>query len=122
MSSFHVDGRISIKLEYDLAVRLAEFILNSGTEDKQVLALAHKLSQIDDDEQQPLVKKKFYKEGWSSWDEETSSQEKPYSKEDVYPKEGVYSKEGMYSKEQSLENNWQEEKRTPIRIRRSQKI
>lgn len=110
MSSFHVDGRISIKLEYDLAVRLAEFILNSGTEDKQVLALAHKLAQIDDDDQQPPLKKKFYKEGWSSWDEEMSSQEKPYSKE------------GMFSKEQSLENNWQEEKRTPIRIRRSQKI
>ena len=62
MSSFHVDGRISIKLEYDLAVRIAEFILNSGTEDRQFLALAHKLAQIDEDDQQPPVKKKFYKE------------------------------------------------------------
>lgn len=107
MSSFHVDGRISIKIEYDLAVRLAEFILNSGTEDKQFLALAHKLSKIDDDEPTPSVKKKFFKEGWNSWDE--------------VDKQESYSKEGMYSKEQPLDSDW-EEKKPPIRIRRSQKI
>lgn len=53
MSSFHVDGRVSIKLEYDLAMRLGEFILSSGTEDKQFIALGHKLLNLDEDENAP---------------------------------------------------------------------
>ncbi len=53
MSSFHVDGRVSIKLEYDLAMRLGEFILSSGTEDKQFIALGHKLLNLDEDENSP---------------------------------------------------------------------
>ena len=50
MSSFHVDARITVKLEYELAMRLGEFILSSGTEDKQFLALGHKLVNIEEDE------------------------------------------------------------------------
>jgi len=52
MSSFHVDARVSIKLEYELAVRLGEFLLQSGTDDKQVLALGHKLNNLEEEEEQ----------------------------------------------------------------------
>lgn len=64
MSSFHVDGRVSIRLEYDLAMRLGEFILSSGTEDKQFLALGHKLLNLDEDENSPskFGKREFYQE------------------------------------------------------------
>jgi hypothetical protein len=50
MSSFHVDGRVTIKLEYELAMRLGEFILNTRTEDKQFVALGHKLLNLDEEE------------------------------------------------------------------------
>jgi hypothetical protein len=50
MSSFHVDSRITLKVEYELAVRLGKYILDSGTEDKQILAMAHKLCNLDEDE------------------------------------------------------------------------
>ena len=53
MSSFHIDARIDIKLEYELALRLGEFILSSGTVDKQILALGHKLNNMEADEDQP---------------------------------------------------------------------
>jgi len=48
MSSFNVDARIVVKLEYDLAVRVGEYLLNSGTEDKQILALGHRLVKADE--------------------------------------------------------------------------
>lgn len=48
MSSFNVDARIVVKLEYDLAVRVGEYLLNSGTEDKQILALGHRLVKVDE--------------------------------------------------------------------------
>ena len=48
MSSFHVDGRIAVKLDFDLAIRLGEFILAKGSEDKQIQALAHVLVNMDD--------------------------------------------------------------------------
>lgn len=51
MSSFHVDSRINLKLEYELAIRLGELILGAGTEDKQLLALGHKLANMDDEKQ-----------------------------------------------------------------------
>jgi hypothetical protein len=58
MSSFHVDARISVKLEVELAIRLGEMILSSGTEDKQILALGHMLCNIDkDDEENPTQSK-----------------------------------------------------------------
>jgi hypothetical protein len=50
MSSFHVDARIGVKLEVELALRLGEMILASGSEDKQILALGHMLCNIDKDE------------------------------------------------------------------------
>jgi len=53
MSSFHVDARITIRLEYELATRLGEFILSSGTEDKQFIALGHKLVNIDEENENP---------------------------------------------------------------------
>lgn len=58
MSSFHVDGRISIKLEYELAVRLGEFIIKSGTLDKQIIALGYKLYNMDEENAPaPVVQK-----------------------------------------------------------------
>lgn len=52
MSSFHVDSRINLKLEYELAIRLGEMILRAGTDDKQILALGHKLANMDEDKQE----------------------------------------------------------------------
>jgi hypothetical protein len=46
MSSFHVDGRVTVKFDFDLATRLGDFILESGTADKQFLALGHKLQNL----------------------------------------------------------------------------
>ena len=66
MSSFHVDARIDLKLEYDLAIRLGEFILSSGTEDKQLMALGHKLANLDENENSPrpynAPRKNYYRE------------------------------------------------------------
>jgi len=63
MSSFHVDGRVSIKLEYDLAMRLGEFILSSCSEDKQFVALGHKLLNLDEDDESPNFRKReFYQQ------------------------------------------------------------
>lgn len=56
MSSFHVDSRINLKLEYELAIRLGEMILRAGTEDKQILALGHKLANMDEDKQEFVPK------------------------------------------------------------------
>lgn len=52
MSSFHVDGRIAIKMEYELAVRLGEFINKARPVDRQIAALGHRLSRLADEEQQ----------------------------------------------------------------------
>ena len=46
VSSFHVDSRINLKLDYELAIRIGEVILRAGTEDKQILALGHKLANM----------------------------------------------------------------------------
>jgi hypothetical protein len=79
MSSFHVDGRVTIKLEYELAMRLGEFILNARTEDKQFVALGHKLLNLDEEEvPQNIIRstgrilngpdKEPNDESWSGWD------------------------------------------------------
>jgi hypothetical protein len=47
MPSFHVDGRIAVRMEFDFAVRLGEFILAQGTEDKQFQAFAHQLVNLE---------------------------------------------------------------------------
>ena len=47
MSSFHIDGRIAVKMEFDFAIRLGEFILAQGTEDKQFQAFAHQLVNME---------------------------------------------------------------------------
>ena len=48
MASFHVDARISVKMEYDLAVQLGELILASNPEDQKLRALGYKLVNLDD--------------------------------------------------------------------------
>jgi hypothetical protein len=48
--AFDIDDRVSLKLEYELAVRLGEFILKAGTEDKQLVALGHKLYNLEEDD------------------------------------------------------------------------
>lgn len=53
MSAFHVDDRIEIKMEVGLAVRLGQFVLSPPGErvqDTQLLALAHKLCNLLEDE------------------------------------------------------------------------
>lgn len=50
MSSFHVDARISLKLECEMAIRLGDLILSSGTADKQLKALGHKLKNIEEED------------------------------------------------------------------------
>lgn len=55
MFSFSIDSRIVVKLECDLAVRVGECLLNSGIEDKQILALGHRLKNIDEEEEQQQI-------------------------------------------------------------------
>lgn len=50
MSSFHIDDRIEIKMEIELCNRLGEFIVNSGTPDKQIMALGHRLMSFFENE------------------------------------------------------------------------
>jgi hypothetical protein len=104
MSSFHVDGRVSIKLEYDLAVRLGEFILNSGTEDKQLMALGYKLSNLDEEEnsiQKRPVRKNYHHDIIRSTGKVLNDVKQSYNEEfDNFSKE-----------------DWPETPKTPIRIR-----
>lgn len=46
MSSFHIDDRIEVKIEIDLASRIGEFIVKSGTVDKQIMAFGHRLAAL----------------------------------------------------------------------------
>ena len=75
MSSFHIDSRVSVKLEYDFAMKLGEFILTSGTEDKKFLALGHKLARMDEEEEQPVMRQ--YRQGrpWDKYHEYNSTNE-----------------------------------------------
>lgn len=107
--SFHVDGRISVKLEYDFAMKLAEFILNSGTVDKKILALAHKLANLDEEDSDPPNARPY--QNYDSYNREYNKITEP-----------VYSKEGMYTKEEPIDAESWESKRTPIRLKRSSSI
>jgi hypothetical protein len=49
MSSFHVDGRVCVRMELDLAVRLGEFLVEADTVDKQLKAMGHRLVELDGD-------------------------------------------------------------------------
>lgn len=53
MSSFHVDDRITLKIEFDLAVRLGEFIVQSGSSDKQIMAFGHRLMSLEKKQEEP---------------------------------------------------------------------
>lgn len=50
MHSFELDSRIRLALDYDLAVRLGEFIVSKGTEDKQIIALGYQLVNMEKEE------------------------------------------------------------------------
>ena len=52
MSSFHIDDRIEVKIEIDLAARIGEFIVKSGTVDKQIMAFGHRLAALCKDQDQ----------------------------------------------------------------------
>lgn len=45
---FDIDDRIPIRIEIDLAVRLGEFIVKSGTVDKQIMAFGHRLVALEE--------------------------------------------------------------------------
>jgi hypothetical protein len=51
---------LPLRFDYELAIRLGKFILKSGTEDKQILAMGHKLSNLDEDEDSQV------ESGWTS--------------------------------------------------------
>ena len=67
MPSFHVDGRVSVKLDYDLAIRLGEFLINSKTKDKQFIALGHRLVSLDQSEENPERNLNFENNDWLSY-------------------------------------------------------
>ena len=69
MSSFHIDGRIDVKMEVEFAVRLGEFILAQGTEDKQFQAFAHHLVNMDEDEETSFQVGGIAKPKESDWSE-----------------------------------------------------
>lgn len=48
MSAFHIDGRIGLKMEYELAIRLGEFINKMKPMDRQIAALGARLAQLDE--------------------------------------------------------------------------
>lgn len=96
MSSFHVDARVSVKLEYELAVRLGEFLLGSGTDDKQILALGHKLNNLEEEEepsQQPvrfsnIVNNSYrsYKKDWNRNDMKTNNEDNSSNNNEEKPR------------------------------------
>jgi hypothetical protein len=47
MSSFSIDDKVELKMDFDLAVRLGEFIVKYGTADKQIYALGMRLMAIE---------------------------------------------------------------------------
>lgn len=76
MSAFHVDGRISLKMEYELAIRLGEFINKMKPMDRQIAALGARLAHLDD-------------QGPSQWSSERSEFETDY-KDDSEEREMVH--------------------------------
>lgn len=72
-SAFAIDSKIGLKLDYEFAVRLGNFILESKTIDKQIMALGHNLSNLEEDDsdyedKKEVIRKtnKIYK-NISSW-------------------------------------------------------
>lgn len=72
-AAFTIDSKIGIKLDYEFAVRLGNFILESKTIDKQIMALGHNLCNLEEDdsdyeEKKEVIRKtnKIYK-NISSW-------------------------------------------------------
>ena len=51
-NAFDIDPRVSLSIDFDLAVRLGEFIVKSGTVDKQIMAFGHRLLSLDESENQ----------------------------------------------------------------------
>ena len=81
-SAFTIDSKIEIKLDYEFAVRLGSFILNSNTIDKQIKALGFQLSNLEEEEgpyevEKEVIRKtnKIYRNinSWKNKEEEISS-------------------------------------------------
>lgn len=124
MPSFHVDGRISIKLDYDFAMKLAEFIINSRVKDAKLIALAHRLAQIDEDgeetkfvDRNKYVDRKYNYNNSRLPERENVSKDRSFMDESYSEEEGKYSKEGMYSKEEN--ENWEIKRSPPIKLKRN---
>lgn len=115
--SFHVDGRISIKLEYDFAMKLAEFIFNARTGDKKILALAHALSNLDEEGNDT---QSHTNRPYNNYE---SSYKRDYENKYENKVANAYAKEGMYSKEEPIDtlDTW-ETKKTPIRLKRGSQM
>lgn len=60
MSSFHIDSRVDLKLDFDLAVRLGEFILQHSCGDKQIQALGHRLAALEEKPSIPAPSRREY--------------------------------------------------------------
>lgn len=58
LPAFDIDPRIPMRIDFDLAVRVGEFIVNSGTSDKQIMAFGHRLLAL---EQKPADTRKSLK-------------------------------------------------------------
>jgi hypothetical protein len=81
---FDIDLRCNINIETHVAMRLGELILVSGTEDKQLLALGHRLSKsmshlVDqlDDRQWHKVKEYIMEQTFEDDNEEPQSDSRP---------------------------------------------
>lgn len=55
MSAFHVDGRVTLKMEYELAVRLGEYIMKTNPQDKQIAAMGWRLSRLSEEDGESLT-------------------------------------------------------------------
>ena len=49
-NAFAIDSKIGLKLDYEFAVRLGNFILESKTVDKQIMALGHNLCNLEEED------------------------------------------------------------------------
>lgn len=66
---FDVDDRVHVKVDFDLAMRVADVLLQSGTADKQVLALGHNLKNLEEDSiHRPRINKNVESSSYNEWE------------------------------------------------------
>lgn len=46
-AAFSIDGRLTVKVDFDLAMRIADLILSSGSQDKQIIAFGYQLKKYE---------------------------------------------------------------------------